>query len=888
MKIKSTITNLIVAVALTLGYSASAQCTFSGLASSYCANSPASTLVPSASGGSFTGSSGLTGSVFSPSLAGPGTYTINYGICTASYVIETNATNSTVVFAPINTSTSSSEAGLTLTDDVLSSGIPIGFSFNFFCNTYTTAYVSSNGFISFNGSCGNGCCSGGSIPTNNSAVDDLIASSWTDLNPGAGGSITYATLGTAPNRTLFVSYNSVPFFSGSGSVTNQIKLMEGSNIIEIHTTSKPSSSSIVTMGIQNSGSTAGFPVAGRNASSAWTASNECIRFVPVLNCSVTQTTTVYPATLSVTGSTLLCSSTAATLTAGGNSTYTWTGGTSSNAGQVIVNPTSTTNYSVSATNSAGCISNAVVTVTVGVPALVISATNNSVCLGQSITLTASGATSYTWTGGITNGTAFAPLTSTNYVVSGNNACGTTTSNVNVTVTPIPISIVSTPASICAGNPATITASSAGTSYTWQPFSLPGASIVVSPTVTTVYTVSATNATCQGNQTFTLTASPVPTVTSASSNSNICAGVTVTLSASGGNNYTWTPGNATGSVITVSPTAPTLYSVVADNSAGCLGGSSQVIIVSPSPTLVVNGIDPIICNGGTTSLTATGADTYVWSSGGTSTLEIVSPTQLTTYTIVGTSTVNFCSTTSTINVDVFTPSVSIAGSTVICNGLSTSLTGSGATSYTWDPGSNPFAGITVNPNVTSTYTLSTLTQTGNLNCAAVNTVQVLVNPTPTVTAVSNRTAMCKGESVTLTAGGANTYSWSTTATTSSISITSTLITNLTYSVVGVNAQGCSSSATVTVRVNACNGISESNAQVAKLELYPNPNSGEFKISYNSAVNLSLVNELGQVVKTISLDETNNYTYSVTGLANGIYLINGETQGRKINQKIVVTH
>src|SRR5436190_20505302 len=69
------------------------QCTISGLLSNYCQNSAASTLTPGITGGTFSGP-GITGSVFSPSLAGPGTHTINYNICQSTYSLQS------IPFAP--------------------------------------------------------------------------------------------------------------------------------------------------------------------------------------------------------------------------------------------------------------------------------------------------------------------------------------------------------------------------------------------------------------------------------------------------------------------------------------------------------------------------------------------------------------------------------------------------------------------------------------------------------------------------------------------------------------------------------------------------------------------------------------------------------------------
>lgn len=186
-------------------------------------------------------------------------------------------TVSSIPFAPV----ASVGTSLFLSDDQVSGGIAIGFPFNFFCVDYTTAYVSSNGFLTFNGASGSGCCSGQLIPD---ATDpnNLIAAVWDDLYPPGAGSVHTQTIGAAPNRRFVLTYNGIPTCCGSTpEVTSQIILYETTNIIEVHTTSVTNANP-GTMGIENSNGTTAFVVAGRN-SSAWTASNEAWRFSPQSN-----------------------------------------------------------------------------------------------------------------------------------------------------------------------------------------------------------------------------------------------------------------------------------------------------------------------------------------------------------------------------------------------------------------------------------------------------------------------------------------------------------------------------------------------------------------------------------------------------------------------------
>jgi hypothetical protein len=147
--------------------------------------------------------------------------------------------------------------------------------------------VSSNGFISFDAGAGAGCCTGQSLP-NVAQPNNLIAFAWEDLNPSLGGTVSYSTVGSAPNRILVVQFSNIQHYGGGNPVTSQVLLYESSNAIEIHTGSMPSDGGSHTMGIENSGGTQAVSVTSRNASS-WTVTNDYVRFEP---CTYSQSVTV--------------------------------------------------------------------------------------------------------------------------------------------------------------------------------------------------------------------------------------------------------------------------------------------------------------------------------------------------------------------------------------------------------------------------------------------------------------------------------------------------------------------------------------------------------------------------------------------------------------------
>jgi N-acetylneuraminic acid mutarotase len=167
-------------------------------------------------------------------------------------------------------------------DDCTLQGLPIGFSFRFFNQTYTSFAISSNGFIGFTLGIANGCCSGGRIPSAD-GVDNIIAAAWTDLYPPGGGGIFYETRGQAPNRYLIVAFQDLPWFSevGTSRVTSQIVLYEGSNAIEIHTTHQ-SAGHIYTQGAESADGFVAALAPGRSAAN-YALTDDAVRFTTVAN-----------------------------------------------------------------------------------------------------------------------------------------------------------------------------------------------------------------------------------------------------------------------------------------------------------------------------------------------------------------------------------------------------------------------------------------------------------------------------------------------------------------------------------------------------------------------------------------------------------------------------
>ena len=246
--------------------------------------------------------------------------------------------------------------------------------------------------------------------------------------------------------------------------------------------------------------------------------------------------------------------------------------------------------------------------------------------------------------------------------------------------------------------------------------------------------------------------------------------------------------------------------------------------------------------------------------------------------------------STVAISSATPPVvsSITNSSLACSNNSytfAAISSTNTTGYTWSASNATVTGtgslVTVlfgSANSTISVIPSSSVCTGSAAAQSVS-----VTPTPVVAANTSNSLICSGQTVSLTATGAATYSWNTTATTSVIAVTPSLTTS--YTVTGT-ANGCSASSVISQSVSACTGIAQNTISYNALVIYPNPNSGLFTISATSEITLNVINNLGQVVKTVSLTEANNYNTSVSDLSSGIYFIVSNNNTQFITKKIVV--
>ena len=195
---------------------------------------------------------------------------------------STNITYSVtgIPYAPLT----GTATNVSLNDDAMSTVKPIGFTFKFFGQSYTNFYICSNGYITFSSGQSTSAVYGSPVPSA-ASPNNFIALAWNDLYPqGVAHAVSYFNAGVAPNRKLVVQYNTMHYGGAAYPFIVQAILSEGSDEIEIHTTTISDASAFdgaatTTQGLENAAGTAGISVPGRNGT-IFTAANDAYRFTP--------------------------------------------------------------------------------------------------------------------------------------------------------------------------------------------------------------------------------------------------------------------------------------------------------------------------------------------------------------------------------------------------------------------------------------------------------------------------------------------------------------------------------------------------------------------------------------------------------------------------------
>jgi hypothetical protein len=395
------------------------------------------------------------------------------------------------------------------------------------------------------------------------------------------------------------------------------------------------------------------------------------------------------------------------------STYLWSTG----AGTQTISPSSTGAYSVAVQNSFGCVGTDAINIVIN-PNPTVSLGADSASCSPGVLLDAGpGFAGYAWTTG--DNTQTTTVTSTGPVaitVTDGNGC-TATDTTLITLSPAPIVDLGPDSTQCGGS-ITLNAQNPGALYFWSNNT---SSQTTSVTSSGMYSVQViTPAGCSNADTVNITIDPQPVV-DLGPDTSIC-GSAITLDAGNpGSNYMWSNSAPTQTVTVGSG----IHYVDVTNTAGCSASDTIVVTTSAVPSISA-GPDVTICTGNSTTLTATGGLTYVWSNGNLTPSNTVSPTINTVYYVTGYD-VNGCSASSTVSVIVIPDATSqftssVTGATATFTNQSTN-----AVSYNWNFGDASPGSTSANPSHTyasnGTYTV-TLTVTGPCGTATSTTTVVI--------------------------------------------------------------------------------------------------------------------------------------------------------------------
>jgi gliding motility-associated-like protein len=430
----------------------------------------------------------------------------------------------------------------------------------------------------------------------------------------------------------------------------------------------------------------------------------------------------------------VCESGTLNLNASGGNTYSWTGPagfTSSlqNPSLAAIAITGSGMYYVTVNNACGSTVDSV-DVLINAAPVIISSSNSPVCEGETISLSASGGLSYSWSGpgGFSSSIASPDITSATSAMSGNYSVTVTgdygctaVASVSVTINSLPVATAISGSPVCEGHALSLTATG-GTGYSWSGpdgFS----SSISSPVISSVtmagagtYTVTVTNAQgCSAVATTAVVVNTIPVAT-ASNNGPLCEGTALLFTSGGGVSYSWSgPGgyssfdqNPLITSITIAHAGT--YTVTVTNAAGCTSTATTTVTIDPAPSVNAFGNSPI-CEGGTLLLNSLGGGTYSWTgpAGFSSNLQNPQITNVQSvhagaYVLIVTS-ANGCTASQTVPIVINTaPAVTCSDNDPACPGDPLMLIASGGNTYNW-AGPNGFSSNVQNPVIVSPSGLS---------------------------------------------------------------------------------------------------------------------------------------------------------------------------------------
>lgn len=455
-------------------------------------------------------------------------------------------------------------------------------------------------------------------------------------------------------------------------------------------------------------------------------------------------------------------------------------------------------YTVSITDANGCSyasSDSVIVTVNPLPQPTVTADGpTEFCQEGSVVLTSSAAESYFWA---PNGETTQSITITDpgiyrVTVTDENGCQGTSDPVIITVFDLPEPEITANGAltICPEDSVTLT-SSAASSYTWSPNGETTQSITVSTAGTYSVTVVDQNG-CEGESEAVVVEvfEVEPATVTASGITEFCEGDDVTLTASGGSAYEWSPSGENTPSITVSETGT--YSVIVTDQNGCDSYSDSIdVTVFELPEPIITTSAPTeFCEGDSVTLTVTAGEAYLWEPNGETT-QSITVYESGSYSVQIADANTCVGTSDTIDVVVFVPEpaeIGTSGPSAFCDGGEVELTAIGGSSWEWSNNANTQSIIVT---TSGEYSVEITDENG---CSSMSdTISVEVFELPTVAVTASELEICEGDSSLLTALSNDevNYEWFNNGSTINGATDSTLfvLDDASYSVLVTDTNGC---------------------------------------------------------------------------------------------------
>ena len=561
------------------------------------------------------------------------------------------------------------------------------------------------------------------------------------------------------------------------------------------------------------------------------------------------------------------------LQASGAQTYQWhnqNGNVLASTQQLDVNPAQTTTYYLTGQDSNQCVNTDSIEITVHtLPQINISSLSSQICLGDTLTLTATGAIQYDWKQNgnlLTQGSQIYhnPTQSGSIIVEGTDAnqCSSSDTFSFQVFTPPTLQFSQSNPSICYNDSIQIQITGATNIIVPAALSQNGSNFTFAPGSSTNYQISAYDlAGCISDTTIHVEVFPLPAIQISQNTNQICLGDSIHFAANGGNTYQWSTGSTQNSLWHQATTSGTI-SVSGIDVNGCSNSDTASFQVKSLPNVQIQALSNGICQGDSFLLSAQGANTYQWQKGMQSfgSNPIIHDTlQHNAQFILQGSDANGCTNSDTINISVTLPPViqSNLASNQICADDSTLLQLNGGSSYTIN-NQSVNSSTYLKPTSSTTYQIRAYNNSG---CFTDSSIQVVVNALPSISISSPKPSACYGDSLSFMASGGQNYLWTYNNTNISNNSNASLFAQNSGSVTvkGTDAMGCSNYDTLAFTVYALPNvqINASSTQICNGDSFNLQASGAN--SYNWIFNSTPI--------------SSQSTYSNQLATNGTYILEG---------------